>query len=120
MMLVPSEDPVADSAYIQGLEANGPDGFSSSIAKVLGKGETELMTFALAGPNSRRTLAVLKAIDIVNGGRELPLLQFLYVGAEADAQEARRIVEGWGSTFVFLSHEDYAPNERRNLTEEQQ
>lgn len=108
MMLVSSEGPAADATYIQQLAVDGPDGFSTSLAAVVGKGETEPVTFALAGQNSKRTLAVSKAMDIVNGERKLPLLQFLFVGGDEDAREARQVVEGWGSTFVFLSHNDYA------------
>lgn len=112
-ILVSSKGPAADATYIQQLAVEGPDGFSTSLAAVIGKGETEPMTFALPGQSSKRPLAVLKAMDIVNGERKLPLLQFLFVGGDRDAQEARQVVEGWGSTFVFLSHSDYAGTSER-------
>jgi hypothetical protein len=100
LLYVPSKGAIADATFIK-LSKSSPSAMSHKLASEISLAETEPVYISVGGPNSSKSAAVIEGALIINGGKQLPHLKLVFVGAESDSEKIKQAVQEIEGEYHF-------------------
>ena len=100
---VPSSGAIADAAFVEKSKRSGPSKVAKQLAAGIGGADTSPVTVAVVGPSESKNVQVIRDALLATGKKSLPMLEVIFVGSKAMADELQPVVVGYGAKFTFAA-----------------
>lgn len=104
-LVIHSAGEFADSLHIQSTQFSGPSTMARDLSRQLAQAQDSKLRIMVSGADSGKTLAVIQGAFALNSGRQLPGLEFLFLGEPKDEAAVRDMVEAVGGVMRFAPFE---------------
>lgn len=98
---VPSSGAIADTAFIEKSRRSGPSKIARQLADALARGDSTAFAIAVVGPSESKIAQVIRDALVATGKKSLPMLEIIFVGSKATADELQPVVASYGAKFTF-------------------
>jgi len=98
---VPSSGAIADAAVIEKSKHSGPSKIAKQLAAGIGTADTSPVTVAVVGPSESKNAQVIRDALTATGKKSLPMLEVIFVGSKATADDLQPVVVGFGARFTY-------------------
>ena len=103
---VPTKGRLADEAFLAMSRVSGPQKIARDLATLMAKAETQPVRIMVTGPEEEKTLrVVLDALSFYEG-RQIPLLELLYLGDPTHEALIAREVSKVGGKLRFAPYQE--------------
>ena len=100
-LYVPSDGRLADEAFLAMSRVAGPQKIARDLATFMAPAETDPVRIMVTGPANLKTLQVIRDALSFYEGRQLPGLEFLYLGPPTHEALLAREISRIGGRFRF-------------------
>jgi hypothetical protein len=98
---VPSSGAIADAAFVDKSRRSGPSKIAKQLAAGIGAADTSPVTVAVVGPSESKNAQVIRDAMAATGKKSLPMLEVIFVGSKAAADELQAAVVSFGAKFTY-------------------